>query len=121
MQALKTWQPNPFPPRKTLNNIACYSPLLCYDLVHQEKLPLKKKITRKKKKPASQSKKKAHDLLTQVIRLTGIPSRIVRRDLGVILKRKNLDPKTMSLADIRTVVACYLREIMSGILDQQHH
>ena len=85
-----------------------------------------KKKTQKKDpltgpKGPKRKKNRPIDLLTQVIRLTGIPSKKVRKELGEILKRKNLDPKKLTLADVRMVVASYLREIMSGLLDQQHH
>jgi hypothetical protein len=57
------------------------------------------------------------DLMSQVIRMTGIPARTIRKELNAILKRKGLDPKELTLDQLRAVVASYLREIMSGILE----
>jgi hypothetical protein len=63
---------------------------------------------------------KGEELLTQVIRLTGIPSKNIKKELKNILEKKNIDPKDLTLDQLRCVVASYLREIMSGILERQH-
>ncbi len=57
------------------------------------------------------------DLMSQVIRMTGIPARTIRKELNAILKRKGLDPKKLTLEQLRGVVASYLREIMGGLLE----
>jgi hypothetical protein len=69
------------------------------------------------------SKKKAKaeggsDLLDQVIRLTGIPAKTIKRELKTILDRKNIDVNHLTLDQLRSVVASYVREIMSGVLDR---
>jgi hypothetical protein len=89
------------------------------------KLPLKKQ-TSKSNRVKSRSKKKAtlpngDDLLNQVIKLTGIPAALIKRELRTILDRKNMDPKDLTLDELRSVVASYMREIMGSLLDRATH
>ena len=70
----------------------------------------------KKKKP--RQKKKSDDLFNQVIKLTGIPSSTIKRELKTILERKNIDVNDLTLEQLRCVVASYLREIMGNLLDR---
>ncbi len=55
--------------------------------------------------------------MSQVIRMTGIPARTIRKELNAIMKRKGLDPKELTLDQLRGVVASYLREIMASLLE----
>jgi hypothetical protein len=64
--------------------------------------------------------KSGHDLLNQVIKLTGIPAKHIREELKAILDRKNIDVKNLTLDQLRLVVASYLREIMGNLLDRTH-
>jgi hypothetical protein len=73
------------------------------------------------KRKALKTKKKGEDLLNQVIKLTGIPSTTIRRELKTILDRKGLDINNLTLDQLRLVVASYLREIMGGLLDRAGH
>lgn len=70
-----------------------------------------------KKRTKKQVVKEHEDLMSQVIRMTGIPARTIRKELKTILERKGLDPKQLTLDQLRTVVASYLREIMAGLLE----
>jgi len=65
-------------------------------------------------------KSKAHtgdDLFNHLVRLTGIPAKTIKDELKAILERKNIDINKLTLDQLRTVVASYLREIMGGLLD----
>ena len=72
----------------------------------------------RKCKTQKTAKKAGRDLLDQVIHLTGIPSKTIKRELKCILDRKNLDINNLTLDQLRSVVATYLREIMGGLLDK---
>ncbi len=77
----------------------------------------------KKKAPASSPapdcvSSKGQDLLNQVIQLTGIPADSIRRELKVILDKKNLALEQLTLEQLRAVTASYLREIIGSILDR---
>ncbi|MCB0417026.1 MAG: hypothetical protein H6617_12440 [Bdellovibrionaceae bacterium] len=61
---------------------------------------------------------KGKDLLEQVIHLTGIPAKAIRRELKSILDKKNIDLNSLTIDELRRVVASYLREIMSTALDR---
>ncbi|MEZ4751577.1 MAG: hypothetical protein R3B54_13440 [Bdellovibrionota bacterium] len=63
---------------------------------------------------------KGKDLLEQVIHLTGIPAKAIRRELKSILDKKNIDLNSLTIDELRRVVASYLREIMSSALDKSH-
>jgi hypothetical protein len=78
----------------------------------RNKISLKK---RRKKAP------KGDDLFNQVIKLTGIPQKTIRRELKSILERKNIDVNQLTLEQLRCVVASYLREIMGNLLDRAGH
>ena len=41
--------------------------------------------------------------MSQVIRMTGIPARTIRKELNAIMKRKGLDPKELTLDQLRGV------------------
>jgi len=75
--------------------------------------------TRKKKRLKKKSKKATgDDLFNQVIKLTGIPRKTIREELKLILDRKNIDVNSLTLEQLRGVVASYLREIMGNLLDK---
>lgn len=69
-----------------------------------------------KRKRPPQKKGRSPNLLDHVIQLTGIPSDMVKRELKHILETKGIDGKKLTLEQLRSVVASYLREIMSGVL-----
>ena len=52
--------------------------------------------------------------------MTGIPAKNIRAELKLILDRKNIDVKNLTLDQLRMVVASYLREIMGSLLDRGH-
>lgn len=56
-------------------------------------------------------------LIEQLVQLTGIPSQIIRKELNVILEKRNYDFGKLTVEQLRVVVAAYLREIMGGMLD----
>ena len=76
---------------------------------------LKKKKTQRSK---PRKRNKGKDLLEQVIRLTGIPSKIIKRELVSILERKNVDVSSLTIDELRGAVATYLREIVGGMLEK---
>jgi hypothetical protein len=79
---------------------------------------LLKKASKKKKKKLPKGE---DDLFNQVIALTGIPAQTIKRELKSILDRKNIDVNSLTLDQLRAVVASYLREIMGGLLDRYSH
>lgn len=89
----------------------------CASINSSVRVALKKQT--KKRSPRRRKSDDRDDVLSQVIRLTGIPARTIRKELNAILERKGLDPKTLTLDQLRGVVASYLREIMAGLLDGQ--
>ena len=80
-------------------------------------MELIQKIKSLKKKTKSR-KKCGEDLFHQVVKLTGIPSKNFQRDLKAILVKKNIDVKKLTVEQLRSVAASYLREIMGGLLDR---
>ncbi len=72
-----------------------------------------KKVSAKKVPP-----KKGHELLNQVISLSGIPADSIRRELNAILDKKNMAMEHLTLEQLRAVAATYLREIMGSLLDK---
>lgn len=77
--------------------------------------------TQKKKSLKKRRKKtKGDDLFNQVIKLTGIPQKTIRRELKCILDRKNIDVNSLTLEQLRAVVASYLREIMGNLLERSN-
>ena len=77
-----------------------------------------KKILKKKTKKSRRKQSHGADLLNQVIALTGIPAKHIRKELKSILDRKGIDVENLTLDQLRGVVACYLREIMGSVLDR---
>ena len=85
----------------------------------------KKKSGRKKAALPSAGER----LLDQVVRLTGLDAQAVKKELKTLLDKKNLDVNQLTLEQLRSVIASYMREIMMGILDRteskgksdQHH
>lgn len=73
----------------------------------------KKKSVRKKAAPSAGER-----LLDQVVRLTGLDSQAVKKELQTLLAKKNLDVNQLTLEQLRHVIASYMREIMMGILDR---
>ncbi len=76
---------------------------------------MKKSPTKKKraKKPT-----KGKELFQHVVRLTGIPSQTIQKELKSILEKKNIDIHHLTVEQLRSVAASYVREIMGGILDR---
>lgn len=85
-------------------------------LLHTKSTALKKKS----KKRTRKAPKRGTDLFNQVVKLTGIPAKNIREELKIILERKNIDVKSLTIDQLRVVVASYLREIMGGLLDRSH-
>jgi hypothetical protein len=88
----------------------------------------KKKKKTKASRPAPVSKstttdsdeKKGEALFNQLVKLTGIPSQAIKKELKTILEKKNIDIDHLTLDQLRVVVASYVREIMGGILEKYH-
>lgn len=78
------------------------------------------KTPRKKRKKASPRKPSKKRLLDQVIQLTGIPSQTIRKELQTIMAKKNIKTDDITLDQLRSVAATYLREIMGGLLESTH-
>jgi len=73
----------------------------------------KRSPSKKKSRP-----KKGQALIDQVINLSGIPADSIRRELNAILDKKNLAMENLTLDQLRSVAATYLREIMGSLLDK---
>lgn len=71
-----------------------------------------------KKKRTTKKTTKGKDLLDQVIQLTGVPAKAIQRELKSILEKKKIDIDNLTIDQLRMVVACYLREIMGGLLER---
>ena len=72
------------------------------------------------KKRNEKSSLKGDALFNQLVRLTGIPSQAIKRELTTILEKKNIDIKNLTVDQLRIVVASYVREIMGGLIDKYH-
>lgn len=59
-------------------------------------------------------------LFEHVVKLTGLPGNAVKKELKALLDKKNIDVNQLTLEQLRSVVASYLREIMMGILERNH-
>ena len=80
-------------------------------------------MTDKRKKTAKLSPKrraqaKGTELFNQVVALTGIPAKSIHKELKAILERKKIDIDSLTLDQLRQVVASYLRETLGGLLDR---
>ncbi len=84
-------------------------------------LARKTKFLKKPVKKKNRRTKRGEELFNQVIALTGIPAKHIKRELKAILDRKNIDVNNLTLDQLRVVVASYLREIMGGLLDKYTH
>ena len=71
-------------------------------------------VASRKRKRKSQPKK---GLLEQVLKLTGIPTQTIRRELVTIMKKKKINPEEISLDQLRSIATSYLKEIMGGLLE----
>jgi len=74
--------------------------------------------TKRKKSSKSSQSKGGERLFDQVIKLTGLPANAVKKELKILLDKKNIDVNNLTLEQLRAVVASYLREIMIGILER---
>lgn len=63
-------------------------------------------------------RRKKQDLLAQLAKLTGISVATIRRELKDILDRKNINIHDITLEQLRTVTASYLRQIMCSVLSR---
>ena len=81
-----------------------------------------KKPPKRKKRVAGAAKKDSRGaLLQQLIQLTGIPAKTIRKELKGILDRHHIDLDNLTVEQLRIVVASYLRQIMGGLLDRRHN
>ncbi len=72
-----------------------------------------------KPKVAPKAKPSPSDgLFEHVVKLTGLPGTAVKKELKALLDKKNIDVNQLTLEQLRSVVASYLREIMMGILER---
>ncbi len=78
------------------------------------------KTASRKKKAKKTAAHKGQALLNQVVNLSGIPADSIVRELKGILDKKNLAMEHLTLDQLRTVAASYLREIMGSLLDRSH-
>lgn len=76
-------------------------------------------ILKKKKPTKPKAPKKGSALFNDVVKLTGIPSRAMRRELQALLDRKNIDIKNLTMEQLRVAAASYLREIMGTMLEAE--
>ena len=72
-----------------------------------------RKPATRKRKPRAET-----DLFHQLIHLTGMPANTIRKELKSILERKNIDLDNLTLEQLRTVVASYMRQILGTLLDR---
>jgi len=86
---------------------------LPFERPHLKKKPRKKAV--RKPRP-----KRGEELFNQVVALTGIDAKSIQRELKTICDRKGIDLNHLTLDQLRTVVASYLREIMGSLLDRYH-
>ena len=77
-----------------------------------------KRVASKTRPLKKTSKKKGAPLFEQVVRLTGIPSKMISNELKTILEKRNIDISNLTVEELRSAVASYVREIMLGILDK---
>ncbi len=77
-------------------------------------------MPQKKKKQLIGRRKKGDALLTHVVKLTGLPTEVLTKELKEILERKNINLNHLNLEQLRTAAASYVREIMTSLLDRCH-
>ena len=57
------------------------------------------------------------DLLAQLVQLTGFSGQIIRRELHDILENKGINIHDITLEQLRSVAATYLRQIMKSLCE----
>lgn len=78
----------------------------------QKESPRRKKVG----KPARTS----NILLKQLVELTGLPGHLLKQEFKEILDRKQINLHEITLEQLRTVAASYLRQIMASLLERPH-
>ncbi len=73
------------------------------------------------KKPKKKTPTRGKDLFNYVVQLTGLPKEKIMDELKTILNKKNIEISQLTVDQLRVVVASYLREIMTGIMDHIPH
>lgn len=76
--------------------------------------------TLKKKNSKKRPPKRGRALFDDVVKLTGIPAKAMRRELKALCERKNIDVKNLTLDQLRVAAASYLREIMGNFLESEN-
>jgi len=70
-------------------------------------------LNAQKKKKKLSLPKKGEELLEHFIQLTGIPPQSLLKELGDIFEKKGIDPKKITIEQLRLVVASYLRDFFA--------
>ena len=84
-------------------------------------LKKKKKAKAKKKTTKKRRPDRGKDLFNYVVQLTGLPKDKIKEELKILLHKKNIEVSQLTVDQLRTVAASYLREIMAGILEHIPH
>ncbi len=82
---------------------------------------LKKKPKSRKKKTKKRRPDRGKELFNYVVQLTGLPKDKIKEELKTLLHKKNIEVSQLTVDQLRTVAASYLREIMAGILEHIPH
>ena len=51
-------------------------------------------------------------LLRSIVEATGLPSEAVDREIQRLLQTRGLDPETLTMEDLREVLALYLQDVL---------
>jgi hypothetical protein len=57
------------------------------------------------------------ELLSQLVKLTGLPSESVEKELANILSDRGIEPETMTLDDFRLALADYMEKQFGDLLE----
>jgi len=54
-------------------------------------------------------------LFKKVVRLSGIPPKVMKKELTELLKKRGIDPQKLTETKLRKAAAAYLREILRSV------
>ena len=58
-----------------------------------------------------------NELFEQVATLTGLPQDVIRKELHVMMEKKGINPMSLTLEQLRKVMADYLREVLCSAIE----
>jgi len=84
-------------------------------------MTLIKKKSKVRKSTKTKRPERGKELFNYVVQLTGLPKDKIKEELKTLLHKKNIEVSQLTVDQLRTVAASYLREIMAGIIERIPH